>query len=487
MLTFIIGLMILVIGGYFYGAFCEKVFAPDNRETPAITHYDGVDYVPIKKWKSSLIQLLNIAGTGPILGAIQGILFGPIAFILIPIGCVFGGALHDYMVGMISVRNQGSQMPIVIKKYMGKTFFVFYNIFVCLLMLLVGAVFVYTPVDLFVGDLLGQQATTTNNLIWLAYIFVFIYYLLATLFPIDKLIGKIYPFFAFILLISSFILFFGIFIQDHTLINLSLFNWQGIHPDGIPIIPVFFVTISCGIVSGFHSTQSVLIGRTLKKEKDGRSVFFNTMIMEGFIAMVWAAAAMGIYTKGIEQSLMGSPLAIGVIARDLLGNWFGILAILGVIILPLTSGDTALRSLRLMLAEFFNINQKSRWNRVWLSVAIFIPVIILLIYSKLSTDGFNILWRYFAWSNQTIAIFAFALITMYLISEKGKLYYLMSLIPGTFYCFVVSSYILNAQIGFNLPMNISYIIAALFCLLYIYLTVRTGKNIFKRKKLMDDE
>ncbi len=475
MTTFLIGLAILLIGGALYGAYCEKVFAPDDRKTPALAQSDGVDYVPMKKWKNSLIELLNIAGTGPILGPIQGILFGPIAFILIPIGCVFGGALHDYMSGMISIREKGAQMPSLISRFLGNKVFQVYNIFLCLLMLLVGAVFIYTPGDLVVTQILNMKSTINNPVVWIVYGLIFLYYLCATLFPIDKIIGKVYPIFGAILLLSAAGVGIGIFTQGYDLANLSLANWKGIHPDGIPLIPTFFVTVACGIVSGFHSTQATLIARSVSNEKEGKTTFYNMMILEGLIAMIWAAAAMGIYNKGIPKELVGSPDVIGLVARDLLGSIGGIIAIIGVIVLPITSGDTALRSLRLMLADYFHYDQKEKKHRVILSICIFIPVIAILIFAKLSASGFNILWRYFSWSNQTIAIFAFAMITVYLIIKEKN--YIISLIPGMFYSFVIFSYIFNAQIGFNLNINISYVLAAIFTVLYAILTVRSGRKL----------
>lgn len=483
MATFLIGMVILIVGGIVYGSYIDKLFGPDDRKTPAITKSDGVDYVPMKKWKNGLIQLLNIAGTGPILGPIQGILFGPIAFITIPVGCVLGGAVHDYMSGMMSLREDGAQMPALIKKFMGNKIFQFYNVFLSLLMLLVGAVFIYTPGDLAVTQLLGQKATVDNPTVWIVYGIIFVYYLCATLFPIDKIIGKIYPVFGAILLLSALGVGVGLFTNGYELTNLSASNWMGIHPKGIPFIPIFFVTVACGIVSGFHSTQSTLIARSVADEREGRMTFFNMMLLEGFIAMIWAAAAMGIYNKGLAPELVGSPAVIGLVSKDLLGNVGGIIAIIGVIVLPITSGDTALRALRLMIADFLNIDQKTSSKRLALSSVIFALVAGILVFAKFSNEGFNILWRYFAWSNQTIAVFAFSMITIYLM-KLGKNHY-VSLIPGLFYMFIISSYILNAQIGLRLPMNIAYIIAGLLTVAYGYLTVKQGKALHAEISIPD--
>lgn len=468
MTTFLIGLAILLVAGWGYGKYCQHVFGPDDRKTPAIAKEDGVDYVPMPKWKNSLIQLLNIAGTGPILGPIQGILFGPIAFILIPLGCVFGGAMHDYFSGMISMREGGEQMPGLVRKYLGKGVFAFYNIFLCLLLLLVVAVFVTTPGDLVVTQLLNKQAIVSNPLVWIVYGLIFAYYLIAAIFPIDKIIGRVYPIFGIILLLSAVGVFIGLFVKGYPLTNLSLDNWKGIYPDGTPLLPVFFVTVACGIVSGFHSTQSTLIGRSVRHEKEGRTTFFNMMLLEGFIAMIWAAAAMGAYTlfadKIAETGISGTSAMIGLIAKDMLGSVGGIIAIIGVIVLPISTGDTALRSLRLIIGDFFKIDQTKKRNRFGLSGILCVIILVLLLFSKLNAEGFSILWRYFAWSNQTIAIFAFALITVYL--YKAKKPWWISLIPGMFYAFIVSTYIFNAKIGFNIPITIAYVMGVVFAGVY---------------------
>lgn len=474
MVTFVIGLMILIGGGAVYGAFCQRIFQPDDRETPAVRLKDGVDYVPIKKWKNSLIQLLNIAGTGPILGPIQGILFGPVAFLTIPIGCVIGGAFHDYMSGMISMRNDGAQMPALIRKYLGKHVYVVYNVFIGLLMLLVGAVFIYTPGDLFVTQILKADSGITNPVIWIVYGIIFAYYIVAMLFPIDKIIGKVYPFFGGILVLSAIGVFIGLFLKGYQLDEIWEIGVMGVHPQGLHFIPVFFVTVACGIVSGFHSTQATMIARTMEHEKEGRMTFYNMMIAEGFIAMIWAAAAMGVMKLGLVGVETSTTEVVGIVARNLLGSVGGIIAIIGVIVLPITTGDTALRSLRLITADVMHIDQAKKKNRLLLSLAIFALVAVLLIFAKMDANGFNILWRYFAWANQTIAVFAFATIAVYMMKHKQP--YLMALLPGMFYMFVVASFILNASIGFNLPWVASYAIAGVLTLLYAAAIVYYGKK-----------
>ena len=476
MVTFMIGIIILIGGGFLYGNFCEKVFGPDDRQTPAVTKADGVDFVVMKKWKNSLINLLNIAGTGPVLGPIQGILFGPIAFLTIPIGCVLAGSMHDYFSGMISMRNGGAQMPKLIKKYLGKKVFGIYNIIIWILMLLVGVVFVYTPGDLIVSELLKQEAVAANPTTWIVYACIFLYYIVATIFPIDAIIGRVYPIFGAFLIISAVGIFLGIlFGGGQYLTNLSLTG--GIfsqHPGGLPFIPVFFITVACGILSGFHATQNTLISRTVSSEKEGKMTFYNMMLVEGFIAMCWAAGAMVLFGRGTDPAT-GATLVVGQVAREFLGTFGGMIAIIGVIVLPITSGDTAFRGLRLMVAEQFNIDQTSANKRVSLSIAFFVPAAIILYIAKTNPAGFSILWRYFAFTNQFVATFALATISIYLyINGKN---YLVSLIPGTFYFFITLSFIFNAKIGFNLEKLLgmdpatytaSYALAALCCVLYIW-------------------
>lgn len=475
MITFLIGLIILFVGAFFYGKFCESVIRPTNEKTPAIKLRDDVDFVPISKWRATLIELLNIAGTGPVLGPIQGILFGPIAFLTIPVGCVLGGAVHDYMSGMISMRNDGEQMPALVRRFLGKNIYFIYNIFVCLLMLLVGTVFIYTPGDLFVAQILNADASSLNSTVIAVYGAIFVYYLVATLFPIDKIIGKIYPIFGLILLLSAVGIFFGIFIDGYPLQEIWDVGVANVHPAGEHFIPIFFVTVACGIVSGFHSTQATMIARTVTDEHEGRTVFYNAMIAEGFIAMSWSAATMGVIGTGlvdISTVQKAAAVVVGVVAKDLLGNIGGMVAVLGVIVLALTSGDTALRSLRLMLGDSLGIDQRKKINSLALATVIFVVVAGILYIAKTDAQGFAILWRYFAWANETIAVFAFAMISVYMM--KKNMPYLMALIPGTFYMYIISSYILHAKIGVGLEWTVAYILAGVLSALYAFLLVKFG-------------
>ncbi|MEG1988149.1 MAG: carbon starvation CstA family protein [Oscillibacter sp.] len=482
MATFLIGLVILVVGAIIYGRFCEKIFGPDDRATPATTKEDGVDYVPMKQWKNSLINLLNIAGTGPIIGPIQGILFGPIAFITIPIGNIIGGAMHDYFCGMICLRDGGSQMPDMIRKYTNKGVFWVYEVFCCLLLLLVGAVFIYTPGDIAATQIFGFDGAATSVSTWVIYGVIFAYYLAATVFPIDKLIGKIYPVFGAILLFSAVGVFVGLFVKGYPLLNLWD-NWNGgliAYGDyfgGNHFFPIFFITVACGILSGFHSTQTAIISRTMKSEKEGRNTFFNMMVLEGFIAMVWAAGAMGVYNLGLQAADPSlATQTIGIIAKDVLGPIGGVIALLGVIVLPITSGDTALRSLRLTIADTLHIDQSSNAKRLGLSSVIFALVAVILVFSKSNPSGFSTLWRYFAWSNQTLALFAFTAITVWMFENKKGKWSWVPLIPGTFYAFVTFTYILNAKIGFHIPWNIAYIMGTCGAAVYLGILLWYGKK-----------
>lgn len=475
MITFISGMVILVVGGFFYGLLVEKVFDPQkDRATPAVSMADGVDYVEMPKWKNMLIELLNIAGTGPILGPIQGILFGPLAFITIPIGCVIAGATHDYCVGMISMRNKGAQMPGMVKKYLGNKTHAFYLVIMMILMVLTGVVFIYTPGDLIVRDIMGMDNSATSVTIWIVYGLIFLYYFIATFFPIDKIIGRVYPIFGGILVISAVGVFIGVLLTGGKYMpELSLATMPN-HPLGQKFIPVFFITVACGIMSGFHGSQATLISRTVKNEREGRSTFYNMMLLEGFIAMAWAAGSLVLIYKsnksienvmnltGVGEYLYNATNMVGAISRNFLGNIGGVLAILGVIILPITSGDTAFRAVRLMLAERFNMSQKEYSNRIKLTLAIFIPAIGILIFAKTNANGFNLLWRYFGFTNQLVAVFALAMATVYLNTHKKNI--IVTLVPFVFYTFIVSAYILNAKLGFGLESHLgkdpnSYVIS----------------------------
>ncbi len=503
MQTFIIGLIILFGGGFLYGGLCQKIFAPDDRKTPAFTKGDGVDYVPMPKWKNSLINLLNIAGTGPILGPIQGILFGPIALITIPIGCVIGGAVHDYFCGMISTREGGIQMPEMVKRNTNGFIHKLYTVFVLLTLFLVAIVFTYTPGDILATQIFRLPGTATSPLTWVIYGAIIIYYLVATVFPIDKIIGKVYPVFGAILILSAVGVFIMLFVKGYPLVNI----WDSWSLNGFDFkayftaehfIPVFFVTVACGILSGFHATQITLVSRTMESEKEGRTTFYNMMIAEGFIALVWAAGTMamigiGAENAGITMQMTDSGWAyftqvngslqqisatsvVGVVCRSMLGPVGGLIAIIGVILLPITSGDTALRSLRLILADALHIPQDKAEKRIKLAIPVLILAIATLIWAKVDPNGFNTIWRYFGWSNQTLSVFALSTVSIWFMRNNRGKYVWMPMIVMIFYGFITSAYIFGAKIGFRLPYVPSLVLGAVFSAAIAVATVVIGRK-----------
>lgn len=473
MLLFIIGLIILLGGGFFYSKYVENQLAPDDRETPAVRKADGVDYVVMSEKKNWLINLLNIAGMGPIIGPIQGILFGPIAFLAIPLGCVFAGSVHDYMTGFISMRNGGSQVPKLVGKYIGDGIRKFYNIVIAILLLLTGVVFVYTPGDLIANDILKVGAD--SNVIWIIYAVIFAYYIASTVLPIDKLIGRIYPIFGGFLIVSAIGVFIGIFIKGSGHLAFENAGLLAEHPLGQKFIPSFFITVACGILSGFHGSQVTLISRTVKSESEARTTFYSTMIAEGFIAMVWAAGAIVLFSSGKAALDTPGTIMVGQVSKYFMGNVGGLLAVLGVIALPITSGDTAFRSLRLIISEELNIDQKAPSKRAGLSAVLFIPAFAILYFAKTNPNGFNLLWRYFGFTNQFVATFALAVATIYLI-DTGK-NYIITLLPGIFYVFIVFSFIINIKgLGLGMPFSIAYPAAGVIAVLYAYFVIKLGKK-----------
>jgi carbon starvation protein CstA len=449
MITFIACIALLIVGYFTYGKFVEKVFGvKEERTTPAFVNQDGVDYLPMNTTKNSLIQLLNIAGVGPVFGPIMGALYGPVAFVWIVIGCIFAGAVHDYLTGMISIRNRGAHLPELAGKFLGKFMKHVVNAFAILLLLLVGTVFVTSPAAL-LHNLMDGWATM--GLIIGA---IFIYYILATLLPIDKIIGRFYPFFGALLVISAIGVGAGLVITGAPIPELSFTNF---HPDNLPIFPLLFLTISCGALSGFHATQTPIISRTTQNEKQGRKIFYGMMIAEGIIAMIWAAAAMSLFDgyTGLNDLLAnGGPAGIVAEASTLmLGAIGGTLAVLGVIILPITSGDTAFRSARMIIADYFKLSQKKFTSRLWIALPLFV------ISFALTKIDFTLLWRYFSWANQSTAVIALWVGAMYLFIAKKN--YWIAMIPGIFMTMATTTYILNAAIGFGLPLNTSYIIGAI--------------------------
>ena len=466
-----LGLLILVFGYIFYSKYVDKVFSPDERKTPAQELSDGVDYVPMGKNRDALIHLLNIAGMGPIIGAIQGILFGPIAFILIPLGCILAGGVHDYFAGMLSLRNNGAQITGLIKKYLGKNVFRIFMIIVSIMLLLLATVFVYTSGDLFVERFFGvKEFVISNPLVLTTYCVILLYFVFATLFPIDKIIGKFYPILGLMLILGTGLVLVGFFINGVNLENFDIKNYN-LHPNNLPILPMFFMTVSCGLLSGFHSTQATIISRTIQTEKDGRMIFYGMMCLESLIAIIWAAAAMDVYSLNlVPNNMIGTVNVVNVIANKFVPLHLAFVVTLAVIILPVTSGDTALRGLRITIADAINLEQKKILNRLFIVIPIVICVLGILIWAKTSTESFSMIWRYFTFFNQLIAIPTLLCATVYLSKEKKN--YFITLIPALFYVFITVSFICFSQkIGFHLPLNYSEIIGLISVLavnLYIF-------------------
>ena len=464
MITFFISFVALVLGYLLYGKFVSKVFAPDDRKTPAVVINDGIDYVPMPNWKIFMIQFLNIAGTGPIFGAIMGAKFGPAAYLWIILGCIFAGATHDFFSGMLSMRNNGADLPALIGKYLGKTPRNVMLVFCVVLLIMVGTVFVYSPAEI-LGHLSG------GPLLWI--IVIFAYYVVATMLPIDKIIGKIYPIFSFSLLFMAVALIVMLLIKMPVLPEL----WDGLgnmakeqDPSFTDnIFPCLFITIACGAISGFHATQSPLMARCLKSEKMGRPIFYGSMITEGLVALVWATVAMWFFydspTPGYEQLAAAkgfhtsAPMVVTTVCQDWLGILGGVLAILGVVAAPITSGDTAFRSARLIVASALKLNQKPKMNRLYVCLPIFVVSIALLAWQSSNPDGFNVIWQYFGWSNQTLSVFTLWAITVYLVRKNKP--YVITLLPALFMTGVCSTYLFISKQAFGLQEDLAYYLGIL--------------------------
>ncbi len=441
MISFAAAILLLVAGYLVYGAFVERVFGSDpKRQTPVKTMADGVDYVEMPTWKIYLIQFLNIAGLGPIFGAIMGVMFGPAAFLWIVFGTILAGAVHDYLAGMLSLRRKGSSLPELVGEQLGSGIRNVMRVFSLLLMILVGAVFVYNPADL----LAMLTPDYLDKMFWIA--LIFIYYMAAAVLPVDKLIGRLYPIFGAALLFMAIGILVMLFVHGGSMPEMweNFYNHKA-DPETSPIFPMMFVSIACGAISGFHATQSPMMARCLDNERHGRVVFYGAMVTEGLVALIWAAAAI-VFTGGYSelQSTLGSSspaILVNSISETWLGTVGGILAILGVIAAPITSGDTALRSARLIAADFMNVNQGNVMKRLAVSVPIFLLCFIIMLLP------YEVLWRYFAWCNQVLAVFTLWALTVWLASERKI--YVITLIPALFMTCVTVSYIFFAPEGFS--------------------------------------
>ena len=462
----------------FDSGYVEKCFSPDDRKTPAEENHDGVDFVPMKKNKNALIHLLNIAGMGPIIGAIQGILFGPLAFILIPLGCIFMGSVHDYFSGMLSVKNDGAQITELIKKYLGNTMYKFFIVVVSVMLLLLASVFVYTAGDLMAERFFKQSDfSLTNPIVVSIYVVIALYYIVATLFPIDKIIGKFYPLFGLLLLTGTGLVLAGFFVHGVNLQNIDFHNLNQ-HPLKHHLIPMFFMTVSCGLLSGFHSTQSTIISRTINTQKEGTKVFYGMMCVESLIAMIWAAGAMHVYSLNlVPENITGTANVINSIADVFVVPILTCIVTIAVVVLPVTSGDTALRGLRMILAEAFKLNQTNIKNRLIIIFPIAVIIISIILWAKMNDGSFTLVWRYFNFVNQLIAIPTFLYATVYLYRNRKN--YFITLIPGLFYIFITSSFILNAKIGFGLSYSVSEILGLIVTVVSLLM--------FNRYKLKREE
>ncbi len=451
MITFCISIILLLLGYKFFSKYLERVIEIDpNRQTPAISMTDGVDYVPMSWWRVLLIQFLNIAGLGPIFGAIAGAMWGPVAFLWIVFGTIFGGALHDFFSGMLSVRHGGLSITEVIGKYLGVGTKQIMRVFTIVLLVLTGVVFISGPA----GILANMTAKTLNFEFWVW--IIFIYYIFATLLPVDKIIGKFYPLFGFALLFMAVSLFVAFIVKGYHIPELTSGNWQNFHNDkeSFPIFPMMFISIACGAISGFHATQSPLMARCLKNESEGRRVFYGAMVVEAVVALIWAAIAMSFFggVNALNDFMLANngsaALVVDKVSNSLLGTFGALLAILGVVAAPISSGDTAFRSARLTVADLLKFNQKKIRNRLLITVPLF------AIGFLLTRIDFGVIWRYFAWANQTLATVVLWTITIYLLQNKKNYY--IALLPALFMTSVVSSYLMLAPEGFAMSKSISY-------------------------------
>ena len=475
MITFAFSLLALVLGYFVYGRFVEKVFGPDDRDTPAVAKADGVDFVVLPNWKIFMIQFLNIAGTGPIFGAIMGAKFGPAAYLWIVLGCIFAGATHDYLSGMLSMRHGGANQPDIIGTYLGKTTKQVMLVFSVFLLMMVGVVFVYSPAKI-LGDMTGadieaaHQGVMQMEYVWWSAV-IFVYYIIATMMPVDKIIGKIYPFFAFSLLFMAAALMVALFVKMPDIPEL----WEGLNVPSLEkrsIFPALFITIACGAISGFHATQTPLMARCMKSEHMGRPIFYGAMITEGVVALIWATVAMYFFydqpVPGYETIAGGvaaigdAPTIVNLICNDWLGMVGAVLALLGVVAAPITSGDTAFRSARLIIADFIHLEQHSIRSRLMVCIPMFGTAIALLLWQMTDKEGFNTIWSWFGWSNQTLSVFTLWAITVYLIRKK-KLF-VITLVPALFMTTVCTTFLASRISGSSVDAEVVAVVSLMISL-----------------------
>lgn len=476
MVTFTFALLLLIAGYFIYGAFVDRIFGPDDRKTPAQTMANGVDYIALPTWKIFLIQFLNIAGLGPIFGAIMGAQFGTASYLWIVLGTIFAGAVHDFFSGTLSIRNGGESLPEIVGRYLGLKTKKVVGVFTLVLMILVAAVFVSGPAELIAGMTPGWM----NSYFWI--IVIFLYYILATLMPIDKIIGKIYPLFAGALLFMAGGILVMLYVKSPDL--PEIWNGFGIKYESNPIFPMMFISIACGAISGFHSTQSPLMARCISDEKHCRPIFYGAMVAEGIVALIWAAAATCFFQEnGVIDQLTGKAFSGAAVAtrisREWLGSFGGVLAILGIVAAPITSGDTALRSARLIAADFFKVDQQPIAKRLLICIPIFLITMGVLLYSQRDAEGFKIIWRYFAWCNQSLSVFTLWAIVVYLVRKQKNFY--IALVPALLMTLVCTTYICIAPEGFSLSHGLSYIIGGVCTLVALIWFIRWYSKVNRRQ------
>lgn len=472
MITFLVALFALIGGYLIYGKIVDSIFGPTDKPTPALVHNDGVDYMPLPTWKVFMIQLLNIAGLGPIFGALGGAIWGPSVYLWIVCGTIFAGGVHDYLSGMISLREDGKSISEVVGNHLGTTMLNIMRVFSVVLLILVGTVFMTGPA--------GLIAKLTGSAVMPVLLCVLAYYFLATLLPIDTIIARFYPLFGICLIVMALGIMGGMLfgVGGHTMPEMQLANLHPLGAEKMPIWPLMFITVACGAISGFHSTQSPIMARCLKDERLGRPVFYGAMVSEGIIALIWAAAGVTFYdgTGGLAAAMKAG--GAGTVVYDICVGFMGVgvgatLAMLGVIACPITSGDTAFRSARLTLADWLGLDQKMAAKRLMLAVPI------LAIGGVLSQMDFNIVWRYFSWTNQTLAMIVLWTGAVYLFRTKpGTKSYLIAAVPATFMSAVSCTYILQAPEGLQMSTAITYpagIVFAIFCVILFCRTLKKGR------------
>ncbi len=487
MTWFLGGIAFLILGYFLYGRVIERIVAPDDRATPALAHPDGVDYVPLPKWKNQLIQLLNIAGIGPVIGVIAGIKFGKVALLIIPVGCVFAGAVHDFLGGMASIRDNGANLPKLVRDNLGRVYSAVFSWFMVVILLLVVAVFINVTAYLFDKHFLPDAP-----FFWWIVGLIFLYYIVATLFPVDKIIGRLYPVFGALLIVGSIAIFGALVVagaKDPSLLQESqafLDYKANVFDKGgrSPLFPLVFVTIACGIISGFHATQSPIVARTMRSEREARATYYGMMIAEGVIAMIWAAAALAMYNLQPEDLKIVPAAVLGHITTHFLGAWMGGVTVLAVVVLAITSGDTALRSTRLSLSEMLHVPQQRLAARLTICTPLILVVAALLWWSNKSAASFGYLWNYFAWGNQLLSATTLMACTVWLLRNgKGFPASLVALIPGMFMTTVVVSFILwttsayGQPYGFGVPLKLAIGLGFATSVVFaIYAVVRGRKH-----------